>query len=267
MGINRISLGLQSANDEELKNIGRIHSYSQFLDSYQLARKVGFNNINIDLMSALPGQNIDTYKETLEKIVALNPEHISAYSLIVEEGTPMFNRVKEDESILPNEDTERDMYYLTEELLKKAGYKRYEISNYSKEGFQCKHNIGYWKRKNYFGFGIGAASLVENKRYTNIRDIEKYIQFKRLDEIQENIQILSEEEQMEEFMFLGLRMMEGISKTEFEKNFNRNIYEIYKGTISTLERNGLLLVEGDKIRLTKQGIDISNMVLSEFLFD
>ena len=179
VGINRLSFGLQSADNAELKSIGRIHTYEEFLESYELARKYGFDNINVDLMSALPGQSVESYKTTLEKITALNPEHISAYSLIVEEGTKMYERVKcaelRGENILPNEDDEREMYYITKTMLEQAGYERYEISNYAKSGFACRHNIGYWKRKDYIGFGIGAASLYRDKRYGNISDITMYI--------------------------------------------------------------------------------------------
>ena len=175
-------LGVEkTANDDELKSIGRIHTWQEFLDNYRIARECGFDNINIDLMSALPGQTISSYKETLEKVVALNPEHISAYSLIVEEGTIMYDRVNEaalqGKDILPDEDTEREMYYMTKNILEENGYHRYEISNYSKEGMECRHNVGYWQRKNYIGFGTGAASLLENERYNNISDLNKYIAF------------------------------------------------------------------------------------------
>ena len=179
-GINRISFGLQSANDEELKSIGRIHNYAGFLESYNLARKCGFDNINVDLMSALPGQTLKSYEETLNKVVRLEPEHISAYSLIVEENTLMYDRVKKAQikgiNILPDEESERKMYYLTNNILRSNGYRKYEISNYSKPGKECKHNIGYWQRKEYLGFGIGAASLYKENRYNNISDINKYIE-------------------------------------------------------------------------------------------
>ena len=179
-GINRISFGLQSANDQELKSIGRIHNYAGFLESYNLARKCGFDNINVDLMSALPGQTLKSYEETLNKVVRLEPEHISAYSLIVEENTLMYYRVKKAQikgiNILPDEESERKMYYLTNNILRSNGYRKYEISNYSKPGKECKHNIGYWQRKEYLGFGIGAASLYKENRYNNISDINKYIE-------------------------------------------------------------------------------------------
>ena len=274
-GINRLSFGLQSANDSELKSIGRIHTYEEFLVSYGLAKQCGFDNINVDLMSALPRQSESSYKQTLEKIISLDPKHISAYSLIVEKGTKLYRRVEnakaKGENILPDEDAERKMYYMTKIMLEKAGYGRYEISNYSKFGFECKHNIGYWKRKEYLGFGIGAASLYKEKRYSNISDINLYIEEMlkeetSLDCIEENVQQLSRQEQMEEFMFLGLRMMSGVSVEEFEQQFGEKYSAVY-GTISDkLIEKGLLVQDGDYIKLSERGIDISNYVMAEFMF-
>lgn len=174
-GINRISFGLQSANDSELRELGRIHDFAGFVESYKMARQAGFNNINVDLMSALPGQTPESYRDTLNKVIELNPEHISAYSLIVEDGTPMEERVEQNLVTLPDEDTEREMYYSTREIALKNGYKRYEISNYAKAGYECRHNKGYWKRVEYLGFGLGAASLYQNKRYSNVSDLNEYI--------------------------------------------------------------------------------------------
>lgn len=292
VGINRLSIGLQSANDKELKEIGRIHTYAQFLESYYMARKCGFGNINIDLMSALPGQSGQSYQETLEKIIELKPEHISAYSLIVEEGTEMYRRVERAETkgktILPEEEEERKMYYMTKELLAKAGYERYEISNYAKKGYECKHNIGYWKRKDYLGFGIGAASLYQGERYSNVRDIRVYMDkllkadisdrnlgnneyAVRLDQniiksIEENQQKLSVEEQIEEFMFLGLRMMKGVSVKGFEEVFGKKYEGVYGKISDKLVAQGLLEQSGDNVRLTERGIDVSNYVMAEFMF-
>lgn len=275
IGINRLSFGLQSADNIELKSIGRIHTYEDFLESYELAKKCGFDNISIDLMSALPEQNAETYRDTLEKIISLNPSHISAYSLIVEEGTKMHKRVEnakaQGEEILPDEDEERKMYYLTKDMLEDAGYSRYEISNYAKSGFECKHNIGYWKRKEYIGFGIGAASLYKDKRYSNISDINMYIdelskENCRLKYIEENEQILSKQEQMEEFMFLGLRMTEGVSTKQFSEQFNDEYENIYGKISKKLIEKDLLIQENDNIKLTQRGIDVSNYVMSEFLF-
>lgn len=292
-GINRLSFGLQSANNDELKSIGRIHSYEDFLESYYCARKCGFENINVDLMSALPGQTLDTYKDTLKKILALNPEHISAYSLIVEEGTPMKQRVEKATAdgldILPSEEAEREMYYFTKQMLSNAGYYRYEISNYAKQSYECKHNVGYWKRKDYLGFGIGAASLYKEERYNNISDINSYMEELAKDDssndllqenllldlpqenvckrlhIQENVQKLSKQEQMEEFMFLGLRMMDGVSVAQFENQFDVKYEDVYGNVTDKLIEQGLLEFFDEKIRLTEKGIDVSNYVMSEFL--
>ena len=292
-GINRISFGLQSANDEELKSIGRIHNYAGFLESYNLARKCGFDNINVDLMSALPGQTLKSYEETLNKVVRLEPEHISAYSLIVEENTLMYDRVKKAQikgiNILPDEESERKMYYLTNNILRSNGYRKYEISNYSKPGKECKHNIGYWQRKEYLGFGIGAASLYKENRYNNISDINKYIevltnnlkensinnvgnssevenQVNILNSIVKNLQQLTERDRMEEFMFLGLRMMEGVSMEKFERYFGKPYMEVYGKVQERMEDKRFLINDNGYVKLTEFGIDLSNYVMSEFLF-
>lgn len=292
-GINRISFGLQSANDEELKSIGRIHNYAGFLESYNLARKCGFDNINVDLMSALPGQTLKSYEETLNKVVRLEPEHISAYSLIVEENTLMYDRVKKAQikgtNILPDEESERKMYYLTNNILRSNGYRKYEISNYSKPGKECKHNIGYWQRKEYLGFGIGAASLYKENRYNNISDINKYIevltnnikensinnvgnssevenQVNILNSIVKNLQQLTERDRMEEFMFLGLRMMEGVSMEKFEQYFGKPYMEVYGKVQKRMEDKRFLINDNGYVKLTEFGIDLSNYVMSEFLF-
>ena len=273
-GINRISLGLQSANDDELKNIGRIHNYDEFVDSYNLVCESGFENINVDLMSALPGQTVESYKGTLEKITALNPEHVSAYSLIVEDETPLKERVDSGSVELPNEDDEREMYYYTKEFLEKTGYKRYEISNYAKDGFECRHNVGYWKRVEYLGFGIGAASLFKGKRFSNTSDINRYINMlerdvMNADEIWESInesdEVLTKNDEMEEFMFLGLRMTDGISKTDFKNIFGTDIDSVYGKVLQKLKDQRLIMEENDNIKLTDRGIDISNQVLANFL--
>lgn len=292
-GINRISFGLQSANDEELKSIGRIHNYAGFLESYNLARKCGFDNINVDLMSALPGQTLKSYEATLNKVVRLEPEHISAYSLIVEENTLMYDRVKKAQikgiNILPDEESERKMYYLTNNILRSNGYRKYEISNYSKPGKECKHNIGYWQRKEYLGFGIGAASLYKENRYNNISDINKYIevltnnikensinnvgnssevenQVNILNSIVKNLQQLTERDRMEEFMFLGLRMMEGVSMEKFERYFGKPYMEVYGKVQERMEDKRFLINDNGYVKLTEFGIDLSNYVMSEFLF-
>ncbi len=284
-GINRISFGLQSADNTELKMLGRIHTFEQFKESLSIAEKAGFDNINVDIMSALPGQTMESYKRTVEKVLECNVKHISAYSLIVEEGTPLYDRLDTDYPELPDEDTERQMYYYTQDSLASAGYVHYEISNYARPGYECRHNISYWERTDYLGFGIGAASLFEEIRHTNITDINMYIDkcggminagscmdnnvtagnYNRLYEIYDDIQKLSLNDRMEEFMFLGLRKIGGISKAEFEKTFSKNIADVYGKVIEENVLNGLLVDDGDVIKLTDRGVDISNVVMADFL--
>ena len=268
-GINRLSFGLQSTNDEELKLLGRIHTYEEFLESYSLARKSGFTNINVDLISAIPKQSVSSWEETLRNVISLNPEHISAYSLIVEEGTPfasVYGEGAPKEADLPSEEEERQIYYQTKILLTEAGYQHYEISNYAKNGKACRHNIGYWQRKEYLGIGLGASSLFEETRYHNTNDFSFYLEnSKTHDLIREEQQVLSNKEQMEEFMFLGLRMTEGVSVKEFEKCFGQSLKMCYGKQLNKLQKEGLIEITGDKIILTEQGIDVSNYVLSEFI--
>ncbi len=276
-GINRLSIGLQSIHNNELKQIGRIHTWEDFLKTYQAAKSAGFSNINLDIMSALPDQTYDSYHKTLEQVVHLRPTHISSYSLIIEEETPFSDMYRQGLLHLPDEDLERQMYYDTNKFLEQNGYHRYEISNYAKTGYESKHNSSYWKRKNYLGFGLGASSLVDNIRFQNVDNFAQYIEryFQKNEKDSNNIeeilpyykevQILSGKEQMEEFMFLGLRMTEGISKERFERIFERNFEEIYGKVCSRLANRGLIFCEGDKVRLTNRGIDVSNQVLAEFL--
>lgn len=259
-GINRLSIGLQSTNEEELRTLGRIHDYRRFCHTYEMARKMGFHNINIDLMSAIPGQSYDSYKETLEKVLAHGPEHISAYSLILEEGTWFYEHRKE--LVFPTEEEDRQLYELTGEMLTAHGYHRYEISNYAKEGYECEHNKVYWKRGDYLGFGLGAASMVEEVRFENPRTLADYRTRVRTGVV-ENRQYLSVAEQMEEFMFLGLRLMEGIEKKDFLQKFGVPIENIYGETLSRLRRDGLI-EEDEPIRLTPYGVDISNYVMAQF---
>ena len=263
-GINRISIGLQSADDGLLKTLGRIHTYEQFLDSYNYARNAGIQNINVDIMSGLPSQTIEQYTDTLKKVADLGVEHISAYSLIVEEGTPFYKLYEEEKLELPDEDTEREMYYQTGTMLKQYGFLRYEISNYAKNGFECKHNKRYWQRDNYLGIGLGAASFIENTRYKNTEWLDEYlIENKYLEK--NEIQNLSKEECMEEFMFLGLRMTKGISKTEFKESFGVLVEDVYGKVIEKLTSQGLIQTKDDFISLTDYGLDVSNSVWVEFL--
>lgn len=272
-GINRLSIGLQSVRDEELKALGRIHTFEEFKDTWNFARKAGFSNINVDLMSALPGQSVENWRESLEKAAALGPEHISAYSLIVEAGTPFFDWYEEksvtDEAHppLPDEDKEREMYKLTEEFLKQYGYHRYEISNYAKEGKECRHNRRYWQRENYAGFGLGAASMVENVRWSNTRNLQQYLEANR----KEDRQVLSEKEQMEEFMFLGLRLTKGVSAQNFYRQFGKEIESVYGQVLTELMEEKLLLKteEAGETRyfFSPYGTDISNYCMAQFLLD
>lgn len=269
-GINRISFGLQSSKNEELKLLGRIHTYESFLESYEMARKYGFQNINIDLMSALPGQTIQSYKETLDTVLSLKPDHISAYSLIIEEGTPFFEEYEEDLKrreagkkccLLPSEEEERQMYYDTKKIMEKYGYFRYEISNYAKTGYECRHNIGYWRRKDYAGFGIGAASLLENSRLKNTDSLKKYMAGNFIEERE----ALDQKAQMEEFLFLGLRMMEGICEEEFFRCFGVTMESVYGTVLQQLMRQKLINKKGTFYFLSEEGIDVSNYVLAQFL--
>lgn len=278
-GINRISLGLQSTNNNELKALGRIHTYEQFLDSFTMARQVGFDNINIDLISALPDQTVESWKESLTKVIALKPEHISAYSLILEEGTQLYEMVEQERkqkiNRIPNEDIEREMYYLTNNLLKEAGYLQYEISNYAKEGFMCQHNLIYWAPNDYIGFGLGAASYTNGIRYHNTEDLLKYNQILNdadntdkttdLTLLKEDITFLTNENKMEEYMFLGLRRINGISVKEFYQRFCVPYEEIYDEVTNKFIKEGLLIRKSDRIFLSEKGIDISNYVMSDFL--
>ena len=271
-GINRLSIGLQSANNEELKLLGRIHTYEDFLKSYEMARAAGFDNINVDLMSGLPKQNVTKFLETLYQIIKLRPEHISAYSLIIEKGTPFYDSYKFDlvkqqagmkTDFLPSEDEEYRIYKATQEVLKQNGYVQYETSNYAQKGYECRHNIGYWTRENYLGIGLGAASLIENVRCTNTSDIDTYIQgeWTALEEP------ITRKAQMEEFMFLGLRMNEGVSRRDFENNFNIAIEAIYREPLEELKRKELLVARAGRIFFTDKGRDLSNYCLAQFLLD
>lgn len=272
-GINRISVGLQSASDAELRELGRIHTYEDFLKSYDLIRKKGFSNVNIDLMAALPGQTLKSYEQTLRRVLALKPEHISAYSLIIEEGTPFYEKYEADEllrekgekpQMLPSEETERLMYERTKELLFAHGYERYEISNYARRGYACRHNIGYWRRENYLGFGLGSASLLENERFHNTTDLTDYLGGDYLAYEQEK---LDKKSQMEEFMFLGLRMTDGISTECFRQTFGLTVELVYGPVLEQQIADQLLRKEDGRIFLTERGLDVSNYVMAQFLLD
>lgn len=267
LGINRLSMGLQSADNEELKCLGRIHTYEDFRQVYQWAREAGFTNINVDLMSAIPGQTLESYEDTLRKVADLEPEHISAYSLIIEEGTPFYERYGEGRHAeeLPDEDIERQMYVRTGEILEDYGYHRYEISNYAKDGYECRHNLGYWDRKEYLGLGAGASSLMDHIRWKEPDHIGPSTGL--VLEEREDFTRLRRKDEMEEFMFLGLRKINGVSEYDFYKSFRVSMDEIYKESIENLMKEGLLVREEDRIRLTDRGIDLSNYALSQFLLE
>ncbi len=286
-GINRLSIGLQSADNEELKILGRIHTYEQFVKTYELARNAGFSNINVDLISGIPYQTTDKFLKTLQKVVWLKPNHISAYSLIIEKGTPFYENYKFDAvrqeagmptEVLPNEDEVYRIYKLTQDYLAKTGYVQYEISNFAHPGYACKHNIGYWTRRNYLGVGLGAASLMENVRYTNTRDLYQYIdgtknvQPQRFEEetgcsLHEYVGVVSRKAQMEEFMFLGLRMKEGITRERFFREFGISIDGVYLDVLDKLKKEELIDTREGRIALTERGADISNYVLAQFLIE
>lgn len=264
-GINRLSFGLQSTSNQELQLLGRIHTYEEFEENYFLARELGFHNINIDLISALPGQTLETWQQHMKKIILLNPEHISAYSLILEEGTPFYETYCEDDF---EEELDLKIYEITKTQLDQANYHRYEISNYAKNGYECKHNITYWKRDHYLGLGLGASSCIHNTRFRNEENMKEYLKSSRNPEvIKREIEILTKEQQMEEFMFLGLRLCKGVSEKEFEQIFHTDIFTVFGQPIQTSIKEGLLLRNEDAIYLSEEGINVSNVVMSRFLFD
>jgi oxygen-independent coproporphyrinogen-3 oxidase len=266
MGVNRLSIGLQAWQNSLLKRIGRIHSVDDFLEGYKMAERLGFSNINVDLMFGLPGQTLEDWKESLKNVVKLDPRHISCYSLIVEKGTPFYSMYKNHGLKLPQEEEERQMYYFTLEFLYKSGYNQYEISNFAKNGSECRHNLVYWNLEPYIGCGSSAHSYVNGYRYRNTLDIEEYIHqgrsghFVKLDEHKNSIY-----DDMEEFMFMGLRKTRGISMSDFEGRFHRNIYSVYGDIIDEYTKKGLLVVDEDDMYLNKRGLEVSNSVMCEFI--
>lgn len=290
-GINRISFGCQSADDTELACLGRIHTYREFEDNFRLAREVGFTNINVDLMSAVPGQDVRSWERTLRRVAELLPEHISAYSLILEEGTPFYQ--KQDTLALPDEETERYMYEETETILKAYGFHQYEISNYAREGRECRHNLGYWQGVPYLGLGLGAASFVQNFRFHNLTDMDAYLRLmqaaealsgakkndmfpeedparkitreKVLSVLREDLDPVDTKSGEEEFMILGLRLIRGVSEEEFLRRFGVTVDAVYGAVIRKYQAAGLLMRENGRIFLTRKGISLSNMVMADFL--
>lgn len=261
-GINRISMGVQAWQDRLLKKLGRIHSQEQFLEGYELARQAGFNNINLDLMFTLPTQTLEDWEQTLENTIKLKPEHISTYSLIIEETTPFYDMYSKKELILPDEMTDRKMYYKAKELLKQNGYVHYEISNFAKPGFESKHNIVYWKQKQYVGFGLGAHSYIDKTRFHNTYDINQYL---TQDDCVEDIEKSDIYDEYAEYMFLGLRLIEGVSISDFNLKFTKDIYNIYGEEVEECKQLGLLYEANGYIALTDYGLDVSNIVFEKFL--
>ena len=266
-GINRISFGLQSANDRELKLLGRIHTWAEFLESFALARECGFTNLNIDLMSALPGQTCESWKDTLKRVTDLEPEHISAYSLIIEEGTPFGEKYGSEEGrkLLPDEDSEREMYHETKRVLRECGYERYEISNYAKPGRECRHNIGYWTGVPYLGLGLGAASYMNGSRFAVSSDMQQYLGEKP--GTFTDLEKLTRKDMEEEFFYVGLRMVSGVSLTEFKERFGVSAQEVYPGLMETFVAEKAAEFRGDRFVLTDYGLDVSNYIMAQFLQD
>lgn len=273
IGINRLSIGLQSVHNEELKILGRIHTFEQFLKTYDMARKHGFSNINIDLMSSLPGQTPEIFCDSLYQVLKLKPEHISAYSLIIEKGTPFyelyrFDAVRQEAGMqtesLPTEEEEYQTTKMTQHILKEAGYHWYEVSNFAKPGYECRHNIGYWKRVDYLGVGLGASSLIDNVRYSNTRDLYTYLSVPA-DSLHETAEQIMRNGQMEEFMFLGLRMRDGFYRDEFTQAFGIPIEAVYGDALNHLQQEELLLKREGRIYLTDKGMDLNNYVVAQFM--
>lgn len=267
-GINRLSIGLQETHDELLKTIGRIHTYEEFLNTYNWARGVGFKNINIDLMVGLPNQTIQDIKESLEKVLKLKPEHISVYSLILEEGTKLEKQIEKGYLSLPDDQQERTMYWYVKNTLEKNGFKHYEISNFAKEQKQSKHNMNCWNQKQYRGFGIAAHSYIEGVRFSNTSNLEEYIKNILEEKYSENIRIHERQDieiMKKEYMLLGLRKIDGISITEFKNRYKENPLFLFKNELNNLVEQKLIIISGDKIKLTSKGLDLANLVWEKFV--
>ena len=267
-GINRISIGLQTTNDELLKQIGRIHNFTQFLETYKLAKKVGFKNINVDLMLGLPNQRIRDLKESLEQIIKLKPKHISVYSLIVEDGTPIANKIEKGEMQLPDEELERNMYWFVKNTLELNGFIHYEISNFAKKRYESKHNLNCWNQKEYIGIGASAHSYRDITRYSNTENIEEYIEnvnngnFNRNKIIHE---VQKEDDAKKEFMLLGLRKIKGVDINLFKNKFGDNPIYLFRNELKKLTDERLLIIDDNNIRLTNKGLDLANLVWEEFI--
>ena len=267
-GINRISIGLQSTNNKLLEEIGRIHNFDEFLETYNMARKVGFKNINVDLMLGLPNQTINDLSDSVNEIIKLNPEHISIYSLILEENTVLYNLVEQGKLMLPTDELERNMYWYVKNKLELNNYNHYEISNFAKEGYKSKHNWNCWEQKQYVGFGASAHSYLKDKRFSNIENLEQYINNIENDNIEKNYVIHENqniEDKKKEYMLLGLRKIEGVSIQKFKNKFEDNPIYLFRNELKKLIEENLLEIDGDSIRLTNKGLDLANVVWEEFV--
>lgn len=266
--INRISIGCQAIQENLLKMLGRIHNYEEFLNTYKLVQKTGFENINVDLMLGLPNQTLEDIENSVKEILKLNPNHLSVYSLIIEEGTEIEKRVSKGELILPEEDIERKMYKKVKEILESRNYIHYEISNFAKKGFESKHNMACWNQEEYLGFGLASHSYFNNKRFSNIEKIDEFISNIENEKYDKNIiihEMQSEEEKKKEYMLLGLRKLAGVSISEFEQKFRINPLFYFRFEISKLEEQGFIEVDLDNIKLTNKGLDFANLVWEEFV--
>lgn len=267
-GVNRLSIGLQATQNKVLNTLGRIHTYNDFLDTYNTARKIGFNNINVDLMIGIPGQSLEDVQESIEEIIKLSPEHISTYSLIIEEGTPFFNKLAKNKITLPDEEIERQMYWMVKKKLEEAGYIHYEISNFAKKGYESKHNLACWNQEEYVGVGAAAHSYTNNVRYSNVCEIEEYINnYENNNETNNFIfhEKQTKDSKMKEFMLLGLRKINGIQVQEFKNRFGENPIYLYRKELDKLVSENLLEIDGDNIKLTEKGLDLANLVWEEFV--
>ncbi len=267
-GVNRISIGMQATQDRLLTQLDRIHSYQEFEMTYHLTRKVGFENINIDFMFGLPNQTLDDVKESLQKIKILNPEHVSVYSLIVEDGTTLSKQIEEGIMKLPNERLERTMYWTIKNFLEENGYKHYEISNFAMPNKESRHNLDCWNQKEYFGFGVAAHSYVDNVRFSNITDLNSYIENYKNNEPEKNFVFHEKEnylDMMKEYLLLGFRKIKGVSKRDFENKFQLPIESIFKLELEELKRKDLILENEDFYYLSDKGIDLANLVFEKFV--
>lgn len=267
-GVNRLSIGLQATNDSLLKEIGRIHTYEEFLNTYKLARKIGFKNINADLMIGLPKQTIEDVKKAVNDLIKLGLEHISVYSLILEEGTVLEEQIRSGKLKLPEDEKEREMYWKVKSILEANGYIHYEISNFAKKGYESQHNLDCWRQKEYVGFGVAAHSYTNDVRYSNIENLEEYIENYENDKLEETFifnEKLTHNMKVKEYMMLGLRKLNGVSIQEFKEKFAANPIYVFKNELEKLVNEDLLEIDGDYIRLTKRGLDLANLVWEEFV--